>query len=73
MLSKRTGPTSGICLGMTVLDDPALADVMNQWYANEWRLLQKHFCPTMKLQEKKRIGARYQRKYAKPETPTPES
>ncbi|MCK5666838.1 MAG: hypothetical protein KAI17_25290 [Thiotrichaceae bacterium] len=37
--------------------------------ANEWSLLQNHFCPTMKLLEKKRIGARYQRKYPKPETP----
>lgn len=38
-------------------------------YANDWSLLQNHFCPTMKLIEKKRVGARYHKKYAKPETP----
>ena len=58
--------------GYDRLDDPVLAvvvDAMNTLYSNEWSLLQNHFCPTMKLLEKKRIGARYQRKYAKPETP----
>ncbi len=42
---------------------------MNVLYANEWSLLQNHFCPTMKLIEKKRVGAKYQKKYTKPETP----
>ena len=58
MLNKRTGLMSGIIFGYDRLEDPALVDVMNTLYANEWSLLQNHFCPTMKLLEKKRIGAR---------------
>ncbi|MCN4145091.1 MAG: hypothetical protein LC437_08765 [Thiohalomonas sp.] len=42
---------------------------MNDLYTNEWSQLQKHFSPTMKLKEKKRIGARYQKKYEKSQTP----
>lgn len=41
----------------------------NALYANEWSLLQNHFCFAMKLIEKKRVGARYRKKYTKPETP----
>lgn len=55
--------------GYDRLDSQALVEKMNTLYANEWSLLQNHFCPTMKLIEKKRIGAKYQKKYAKPETP----
>ncbi len=46
-----------------------LIDLMNDLYKNEWSLLQNHFSPTMKLREKKRIGARYQKKYEKSQTP----
>ena len=55
--------------GYDRIDSPALVEKMNALYANEWSLLQNHFCPTMKLIEKKRVGARYHKKYAKPETP----
>lgn len=55
--------------GYDRLDKPALVKAMNELYANQWSLLQNHFCPTMKLVKKKRVGARYQKKYAKPETP----
>ena len=55
--------------GYDRIDSPALVEKMNALYANEWSLLQNHFCPTMKLIEKKRVGARYQKKYTKPETP----
>jgi hypothetical protein len=55
--------------GYDRIDSPALVEKMNALYANEWSLLQNHFCPTMKLIEKRRVGARYQKKYAKPETP----
>lgn len=55
--------------GYDRIDSPTLVEKMNALYANEWSLLQNHFCPTMKLIEKKRVGARYHKKYAKPETP----
>ena len=45
--------------GYNHLDNPALVEKMNALYANDWSLLQNHFCPTMKLIEKKRVGARY--------------
>lgn len=42
---------------------------MNALYAKEWSQLQNHFCPTLKLKEKERIGARYRKQYYTPETP----
>ncbi len=38
-------------------------------YTNEFSLLNNFFCPTMKLFEKKRVGAKVIKKHAKPETP----
>ena len=38
-------------------------------YANEWSLYQNHFCPSMKLLEKKRINSKYLKKYDPPRTP----
>ena len=31
--------------------------------------MQNHFCPTMKLKEKSRVGSRYRKRYHCPETP----
>ena len=42
---------------------------MNNLYANEWSLYQNHFCPSMKLVEKKRINSKYYKKYDLPRTP----
>jgi hypothetical protein len=42
---------------------------MNDLYANEWSLYQNHFCPSMKLLEKKRINSKYHKKYDSPRTP----
>ena len=42
---------------------------MNALYANEWSQLQNHFCLTLKLKNKERIGARYRRQYHPLETP----
>ena len=55
--------------GYDRLDDETLVKQMNDLYANEWSLLQNHYRPTMKLKEKQRVGGRYQKKYAPPETP----
>lgn len=42
---------------------------MNDLYANEWSQYQNHFCPAMKLMEKKKINSRYYKRYDKPMTP----
>ena len=42
---------------------------MNTLYVNEWSQLQNHFCPTLKLKLKERVGARYHKQYHAPETP----
>lgn len=42
---------------------------MNALYAKEWSQLQNHFCPTLKLKQKERIGARYRKRHHTPETP----
>jgi hypothetical protein len=55
--------------GYDRIEDPSLVDLMNDLYANEWSLYQNHFCPGMKLQEKKRINSKYYKKYDLPQTP----
>ena len=55
--------------GYDRFEDPNLVDLMNDLYANEWSLYQNHFCPSMKLQEKKRINSKYYKKYDPPRTP----
>jgi len=55
--------------GYDRFDNPRLVDLMNDLYANEWSLLQNHFCPTLKLKEKSREGSRYVKRYHPPETP----
>jgi len=55
--------------GYDRFDKPELVDLMNDLYKNEWSLYQNHFCPTMKLVEKKKINSRYYKRYDKPMTP----
>ena len=55
--------------GYERFDNPELTKLMNALYAKEWSQLQNHFCPTLKLKEKERIGARYRKQYYTPETP----
>ena len=56
-------------LGYDRLDNPELVDLINNLYANQWSLYQNHFCPTLKLLEKKRINSKYKKKYEVPKTP----
>jgi hypothetical protein len=56
-------------LGYDRLDNHKLVQLINNLYANQWSLYQNHFCPTLKLLEKKRINSRYYKKYEKPKTP----
>lgn len=55
--------------GYDRFDHPKLVDLMNDLYSNEWSLYQNHFCPTMKLVEKKKINSRYYKRYDQPKTP----
>jgi hypothetical protein len=55
--------------GYDRFENPILVDLMNDLYANEWSFYQNHFCPVMKLIEKKKINSRYYKKYDKPMTP----
>ena len=55
--------------GYDRFEKPILVKLMNDLYSNEWSLYQNHFCPTMKLIEKKRINSRYYKRYDKPKTP----
>jgi hypothetical protein len=56
-------------LGYDRLDNPGIVDRMNDLYSNEWSLYQNHFCPTMKLIEKKKINSRYYKRYDAPKAP----
>lgn len=55
--------------GYERLDQPELVVLMNEIYSQEWHWFQNFFCPTMKLEKKKRMGARYHRVYEKARTP----
>jgi hypothetical protein len=55
--------------GYDRFENQGMVELMNDLYANEWSLYQNHFCPTMKLQSKHRIGARYIKKYEQAQTP----
>lgn len=56
-------------LGYDRLDNPALVPLINDLYTNEWSLYQNHFCPSVKLLTKVRIGSRYRKTYDAPCTP----
>ncbi len=56
-------------LGYDRLDNPKLVELINCLYTNQWSLLQNHFCPTLKLLQKKRINSKYYKKYETPRTP----
>ena len=56
-------------LGYDRLNNPKLVKLINSLYTDEWSLYQNHFCPTLKLLEKKRINSKYHKKYETPKTP----
>lgn len=55
--------------GWDRLEKKELIEIMNDIYRNEWSLLQNLFYPSMKLESKLRVGARYKKKYSEPVTP----
>ena len=56
-------------LGYDRFEDPAMVEMINDLYANEWSIYRNLFCPNMKLLEKVRVGSRYRKKFDKPRTP----
>jgi hypothetical protein len=56
-------------LGYDRLDNPAVVELMNDLYANEWRLFHNFYCPSVKLLSKERVGAKTIKKHDVPKTP----
>jgi hypothetical protein len=56
-------------LGYNRIGDASLVPAINDLYANEWSLLQNHFCPSVKLLSKTRLGGKCSKTYEKPATP----
>lgn len=55
--------------GYDRMANPKLVALMNELYRSLWCPLQNHFCPSLKLKEKQRNGAKYIKKYHSPQTP----
>lgn len=55
--------------GYDRIANPKLVALMNEVYSSLWCPLQNHFCPSLKLKEKHRNGAKYIKKYHSPQTP----
>jgi hypothetical protein len=56
-------------LGYDRFDNPELVPLINDLYANEWRLYTNVFCPTLKLKSKTKVNAKYRKTYETPQTP----
>jgi len=56
-------------LGYQRFDNPDVVSLMNDLYANEYSLLLNFFLPSVKLQEKERIGSKIIKRHDKPTTP----
>ena len=56
-------------LGYQRFDNPAVVPLMNDLYANEYSLLINFFLPSVKLQEKERVGSKIIKRHDKPITP----
>lgn len=56
-------------LGYRRFDDPRIVDLLNDLYKNEWRLFQNFFLPSVKLQDKKRVGSKIIKIHDSPKTP----
>ena len=56
-------------LGYDRLQNVQLLEPINALYRDVWALCHNHFCPSMKLAEKRREGARQIKRYDAPKTP----
>ena len=57
-------------LGYRRFDHPDLVSLLNDLYRNEWRLFLNFFLPSMKLQEKRRLGSKIIKRHDTPKTPS---
>lgn len=55
--------------GYDRFENQELISLMNEIYQAYWNPLWNYFTPVMKLVEKTRVGAKYKKKYDKPQTP----
>jgi hypothetical protein len=55
--------------GYERFDNPQVVKLMNDLYAHEYSLLMNFFLPSVKLQEKQRIGSKIVKKHDRPHTP----
>ena len=69
MWNRKTWSHVRQLFGYDRLEERQILPLMNDLYANEWSLYQNHYCPSMKLLEKKRINSKYYKKYDLPRTP----
>ncbi len=56
-------------IGYDRLDNPQTVPLLNDLYAQEWRLFHNFFCPSVKLLEKERIGSKTLKHHDSPKTP----
>lgn len=56
-------------LGYERLANPELLEPINALYRGAWELYHNHFCPSVKLVEKRREGARQIKRHDAPQTP----
>ena len=56
-------------LGYDRFEKPPVVDLLNDLYSKECSAYQNFFCPSVKLMEKKRVGAKYKKRYDDPQTP----
>ena len=56
-------------LGYRRFGNPVIVALLNDLYRNEWRLFLNFFLPSMKLEEKKRIGSKIIKIHDDPKTP----
>ena len=56
-------------LGYRRFEDPLIVDLLNDLYQNEWRFFHNFFMPSVKLQNKERIGSKIIKRHDSPKTP----
>jgi len=56
-------------LGYRRFENPRIVYLLNDLYQNDWRLFHNFFMPSVKLQQKERIGSRLVKKHDSPKTP----
>lgn len=56
-------------LGYDRLEKPGLVERINRLYRGAWQRFHNHFCPSVKLLEKRREGARIIKRHDQPKTP----